>query len=126
MPRTIRAAAASQAATEAARLLGQRIRQAREEHQLSRPQLAALVASDPSAVWRWEKGLRMPNGTTLGRLAAALSTDVAELLSGLDYAPDPEPAGVQPLDDPELVLAVWPKLSLATRQACFREALSVR
>lgn len=52
--------------------LGGRIRETREQHGLSLTDLSVAVGSDKSALSKIEKGERVPNLETIGRLADEL------------------------------------------------------
>ena len=64
------------------KLLGERIRQAREKRGLSQEDLAALISRDQRAVWEYEYGKRRIAVTDLPRLAQALQVPLLYFFEG--------------------------------------------
>lgn len=62
------------------RTLGARIRKAREQAQLSQPQLGRILGKSTASVYRWEHDETEPSVTTLRQVASALRVPVAELI----------------------------------------------
>ena len=60
--------------------LGKRIRAVREEQGLSQSQLALMIGSSKSHIWRIEKGSVGVGLDDLCRIADALDTKVSELM----------------------------------------------
>ena len=65
-----------------AKSLGARIKKAREQAQLSQPELGRLLGRSTATVYRWETDRNEPSVTTLRRVATALRVPVAELIGG--------------------------------------------
>ena len=63
------------------RALGEAIRQRRESQGLSQASLAKMVGSSKSHIWRIEKGHVGVGIDDLARIAAALDTQVRDLLT---------------------------------------------
>ena len=66
-----------------AREFGRRLRSARTEAGLTQEQLAEGAGVHPTYISNMERGYSAPTLGTLVRLAAALGTDPADLVSGL-------------------------------------------
>lgn len=66
--------------------LGRRIRERRDELELTQKQLAALMTDSPSVdaqqISNWERGKHKPSDDNLEILAGALDTTIADLYSG--------------------------------------------
>ena len=77
--------------TSLAQQIGSKIRAEREAQSLTQPQFAERVGVDYMTVSRWERGVNLPGLEMLGRIAAALRVDIADLLprNGLS-SPDAE------------------------------------
>jgi transcriptional regulator with XRE-family HTH domain len=58
---------------------GQRLRQLRRQRDMTQEQLAELISVSVEFVSNMERGINAPSFDTLGRLAAALKTTVADL-----------------------------------------------
>ena len=61
--------------------LGKRIRAVREEQGLSQSQLALMIGSSKSHIWRIESGRMSVGLDDLGRIADALDVQVRDLFS---------------------------------------------
>jgi transcriptional regulator with XRE-family HTH domain len=61
---------------------GERVRQVREDHGLTRDQLAELVGASPMAVYHWEIGRTHPHHDAYPRLASALQCTIDYLMTG--------------------------------------------
>ena len=61
--------------------LGKRIRAVREEQGLSQSQLALMIGSSKSLIWRIEPGRVGVGSDALGRIADALGSPVRDLLT---------------------------------------------
>lgn len=64
--------------------LGRRIAQKREQAGLNQSELARRLKLTPQAIQKWEAGESSPRGKRLEDIAAALSTSVAFLVSGIE------------------------------------------
>ena len=64
------------------KLLGERIRQAREQRGLSQEELAALISRDQRAVWEYEQGKRRIAVTDLPTIAEALDVPLLYFYEG--------------------------------------------
>lgn len=64
--------------------VGRRILQLRHERDLSRGQLAYLTGLDETALFRLERGARLPRYPTLLKLATGFKLTLSELLEGVD------------------------------------------
>ncbi len=69
--------------SEAAVLVGKRIREKRKELAMTQDQLANDCGIDSSNIRAYESGRGLPNVYTIVRLAAALYLDPADLVRGL-------------------------------------------
>lgn len=69
--------------TDAARLLGGRVRAGRQRTGLTQMDFALLVGMNVAHLGRIERGEGNPNLETLVRLAHALDLDVADLVGGI-------------------------------------------
>ena len=65
-------------------LLAQRIRQLREEYDISRAEIARLLSYDKSTVCQWERGHCRPNYETLAELAQIFHTTTDFLIGATD------------------------------------------
>lgn len=69
-----------------AQKIGRRIRERRDELELTQKELAARMTASPGAdaqqVSNWERGIHKPSDDNLEILAEALETDMADLVSG--------------------------------------------
>ena len=81
---------------------GKRLRELRTERNISVTQLAERMFVSKSAVYRWEDGSRLPDISTISRLAEALGVSRDELLMAM-AAPD-EPPTVLLVDDEKIIL----------------------
>jgi transcriptional regulator with XRE-family HTH domain len=76
------------------KLVGLRIRTAREELNLSLAEFARRVgAKDSTAAWRWESGQRLPGTGFMNRIAEVLDVPASKLLAppiGVNQAPPTE------------------------------------
>jgi transcriptional regulator with XRE-family HTH domain len=72
-------------------LLGATIRQARHDHQLSQPTLAARTGLNPTYLSQIEQGQRNLSVLSLLRIADALGVAVAQLLAPLESQQRPSP-----------------------------------
>ena len=70
----------------AARIIGNRIRDARLGQGISMEDLSALSGMSVTSVGKIERGVQSPTAETLVRLAAALEIDAGKLLDGLGPA----------------------------------------
>ena len=61
---------------------GEKVKQLREEQNMTQQALADKLYVTRQAISRWERGARYPDLLTAGRLASALNTSLDELLSG--------------------------------------------
>ena len=61
---------------------GQRVRALREDHGLSRKELAERIHASPMAIYAWERGRTHPYHDVYPRLAGALQTTVNYLMTG--------------------------------------------
>lgn len=68
--------------------LAEKIRQVREEKHLTQKAVAASMGISQQAYGQYESGGRLPKPETLGRIAAALGCDVADLDETLAITPD--------------------------------------
>ncbi|MET9260318.1 helix-turn-helix transcriptional regulator [Amycolatopsis sp. NPDC004079] len=84
--------------SEAARVLGERVRTFRDDLGISQEKLAALAGVHWTFVSQVERGLRNLNLHNLLKFAAGLQVDPAELVAGL--VPPPEPAEDEAQDEP--------------------------
>ena len=73
----------SQALSEAARILGERIRETRVTLALSQEEIALLASMNVSNFGKIERGLSNPTFHSLVRIAAVLGIDPAVLVTGL-------------------------------------------
>lgn len=72
--------------SNAARIIGNRIRDARLAQGISMEDLSALSGMSVTSVGKIERGAQSPTAETLVRLAAALEIDAGKLLNGLKPA----------------------------------------
>lgn len=77
----------TKAAKAAAELLGQRVRELREKKrpEMSQERLAHASDLTTSAVSNVERGMKIPNLTTILKLAKGLTVSPAELFSGFTF-----------------------------------------
>ncbi len=80
----------SQPISEAARIMGERVRDQRTRLALSQEDVAHLAGMNVSNYGKIERGLGNPSFHTLVRIAAVLGVDPALLVSKLDAATLPE------------------------------------
>lgn len=79
--------------SHAARLLGDRIREARLKLSLSQEEIANLAIMNVSNYGKIERGLSNPTFHTVVRIAAVLGTDPGDLVAGIlgrDLPPVPQ------------------------------------
>ena len=89
----------SQALSDAARILGERIRDARLKLGLSQEEIANLASINVSNYGKVERGLSNPTFHMLVRVASVLNIDPGELLAGMTASQLPElPASFSALD----------------------------
>ncbi|MDO7881381.1 helix-turn-helix domain-containing protein [Salinibacterium soli] len=70
--------------SDAARILGERIREQRLKFAISQDDVANLAGMNVSNYGKIERGLSNPTFHTVVRIAAVLGIDPGELLAGLD------------------------------------------
>ena len=68
--------------------VGTHIKRLRTEKHLTQEELAEQLHVTRQAVSAWETGKALPDVETLERIAAALGTDVTEVIYGTKSAPD--------------------------------------
>lgn len=61
-------------------LVGERLRELREEQDIAAAEIAAALSVDRATVLHWERGRRTPTIANLYRLAAALGVRVADIV----------------------------------------------
>lgn len=76
--------------SEAARILGERVRDERLRLNLSQEEIAHLAGMNVSNYGKIERGLGNPNFHTLVRIAAVLGRDPGDLVHGLNGTMVPE------------------------------------
>ena len=69
--------------------LAEKIRNVREEKSMTQKQVAALMGISQQAYGQYESGSREPKPETLGRIAAALGSNLSELTNGVDTISNP-------------------------------------
>jgi ribosome-binding protein aMBF1 (putative translation factor) len=62
------------------RAVGERLRELREEQDVSASELASALSIRPETIRHWEDGSRTPNIANLYRLAAALDVRIADIV----------------------------------------------
>lgn len=68
---------------EEEKLIGQRIRAAREQHGISQEELAISVGVSPQSIHQWESGRTTPRHTRMRKLAVVLKTSPHYLQFGI-------------------------------------------
>lgn len=76
--------------SDAARILGERIRQRRLRFALSQDDIANLAGMNVSNYGKIERGLSNPTFHTIVRIASVLNIDPGELVAGISAASLPE------------------------------------
>ncbi len=79
--------------SDAARILGERIREQRLTFALSQDDIANLAGMNVSNYGKIERGLSNPTFHTIVRIASVLGTDPADFVTRLTAAQLPEPEG---------------------------------
>lgn len=74
--------------------LGHRIKQARENQNLTREQLAAKIAVKTKTVKHWEEEHTIPRVNKLNTIAGVLDVPLLWLLAGSDNPPDTRPSSI--------------------------------
>jgi len=59
--------------------IGRRIKELREEQNLTQEDLARRMKTHPQSVWRYEAGTRVPNAPKIEEIARALGVEPGEL-----------------------------------------------
>ena len=72
--------------------LAENIRRIREEKKMTQKGVASLMGISQQAYGQYESGSREPKPETLGRIAAALGTTLAEITRETDSVPDDDGA----------------------------------
>ena len=72
--------------------LAENIRRIREEKKMTQKSVASLMGISQQAYGQYESGSREPKPETLGRIAAALGTTLAEITRGTNSVPDDDGA----------------------------------
>ena len=79
-----------EALSDASRVLGERVRDARLKHGLSQEDVANLASINVSNYGKLERGLANPTFHTLVRVASVLNVDPATFVAGLSAKQLPE------------------------------------
>ena len=81
---------------------GNRLRELRENKNMTRKDLADRLFVSPSTISRWESGDRQPDISMLSQLAEVLEADIGVLVAGSEAK---EPLSIIVVDDEKIILA---------------------
>lgn len=102
--------------------IGQRIKEAREEAQLTQTELAERVGVRYQSVQQWEADKTAPARAKMTKLAAALGKTVAELEFGDSPALEDTPVDAKATGEAREIAAAWDSLPEAKKRL-YREAI---